>query len=717
MYNISRVKPLGSILQEADLVSASQIKMALRQQAQSNNKIKIGEILVLRGWIKRETANFFAEHWPKLLSQKSKQPLGQHLKEAALLNEKQIGAILAQQRRTQLRLRFGELAVLNGWLKSSTIEFFLKYLPPERPLNWRANSTLKSKTGYNLSDPLETLRKNLLNNKQCSPFSLLSLYQQILLRGEVAADNSEEQAELLKLRLAIKHQDKLKAKPIYQAVFNPFWLDQELAHLDPYGKIKLKFLKLDEKASLPYRLLTEILLWTGHQPFLLQKLVQLLHESELFIPPGKEAEQVKQVVQTRIVDNWETRGASNHLKEIRDRWLHNQRCNPFHLLRRYREILEKTEVLAEDSPEENELINLGLITKRAGKLKMANRIYPAVFNSTWVEEQLVKIMQSSKLVNSPAVEEEPILSIEATRIEPLPDNRGKKKTKWIIIAVIVLGASLIIFKFFTRSRETKIFQEGNELFVQGIYQEAIAKYNQVLKINANYYEAWTNRGYAFAGLKEYQKMLDSCTSATIIETQAVYAWNCQGEALYNLKQYEKAIAAFDKAIALEPKNSLFWINKAESLLTLEQNDQALAVINQAIGLLDSANDIQEKEKNNKLSVAFTYKGKILWHNQEYERALQAYDQALKYVPDYFTAQRDRGIVLQKLMRSDEAVANFNQILNNPQLSKAQKAEIWYYLGLSLLNLSKDQEAIAAFDEALKLKPDYQAAVEAKKMSE
>jgi tetratricopeptide (TPR) repeat protein len=53
------------------------------------------------------------------------------------------------------------------------------------------------------------------------------------------------------------------------------------------------------------------------------------------------------------------------------------------------------------------------------------------------------------------------------------------------------------------------------------------------------------------------------------------------------------------------------------------------------------------------------------------------------------------------------------MLNNQKLTSNQKAETWYYLGLTLDELSRTQEAIAAFDEALKLKPDYQAAAKRK----
>ena len=122
-------KPLGNILQEADLISASQIDVALKDQ-NFNGELRIGEILALRGWLKQETADFFAQKWPELLQKQQHMPLGHYLKAAGLLDEEQISLLLNEQK--QIGLRLGALAVLKGWLKPSTLEFFLKYICPER---------------------------------------------------------------------------------------------------------------------------------------------------------------------------------------------------------------------------------------------------------------------------------------------------------------------------------------------------------------------------------------------------------------------------------------------------------------------------------------------------------------------------------------------------------------------------------------------------------
>ncbi|MGH2412432.1 MAG: hypothetical protein ACRDEA_01785 [Microcystaceae cyanobacterium] len=127
MQESSLPKPIGLVLQEADLISASQLEVALQDQSQFGHLL-LGEILALRGWIKQETADFFAQHWTELLQDqdRQKQPLGYYLKLAALLDDHQINTILDEQ--LQIGVRFGELAVLKGWLKQKTIDFFLEHL-------------------------------------------------------------------------------------------------------------------------------------------------------------------------------------------------------------------------------------------------------------------------------------------------------------------------------------------------------------------------------------------------------------------------------------------------------------------------------------------------------------------------------------------------------------------------------------------------------------
>lgn len=124
-----QTKPLGRILQEADLISSFQLETALKNQVQNPN-LRLGEILADRGLIKPKTADFFAQNWSKAIVQTEKDVLGFYLQEAGILDRDQIEIILAEQLTTGIR--FGTVAVFQGFLKSTTLDFFLANLFPEQ---------------------------------------------------------------------------------------------------------------------------------------------------------------------------------------------------------------------------------------------------------------------------------------------------------------------------------------------------------------------------------------------------------------------------------------------------------------------------------------------------------------------------------------------------------------------------------------------------------
>ncbi len=153
--------------------------------------------------------------------------------------------------------------------------------------------------------------------------------------------------------------------------------------------------------------LQEILEWTGGQPFLTQKLCKLIVQAQEEEPPptppkggNKKEEEAKlsieEIVQSQIVDNWESSDEPAHLKTIRDRLLRNQQCAS-RLLGLYQKILPVSEppflrgaggICADDTPAQAELRLSGLVVKRGGKLTVNNRIYASIFNQNWVEKAL-----------------------------------------------------------------------------------------------------------------------------------------------------------------------------------------------------------------------------------------------------------------------------------------------------------------------------------------
>jgi WD40 repeat protein len=206
---------------------------------------------------------------------------------------------------------------------------------------------------------------------------------------------------------------------------------------------------LVQKSSNPQAVLKAVLDWTGGQPFLTQKVCQLIRNAEGEIEEGNEREWVEELVRSRIISHWESTDEPEHLKTIRDRILtREQRAG--RLLGLYQQILTSAEIAPltpqswgepespltsqvwgelesqsppelgdlggekelcghsslgttglggislDDSPEQMELRLTGLVVKREGKLQVYNRIYESVFNLNWVEKKLAKLRPYSE---------------------------------------------------------------------------------------------------------------------------------------------------------------------------------------------------------------------------------------------------------------------------------------------------------------------------------
>ena len=181
---------------------------------------------------------------------------------------------------------------------------------------------------------------------------------------------------------------------------------------------------LAELTDSSQEVLTEVLYWTGGQPFLTQKLCKLLLENPQLMPnlpppaPAKQGwekdpaalcfgggkdkintskEWVEKVVRLKIVENWETQDVPEHLSTIRDRlFKENQR-----IVRRlglYQQILEQAEIVPDGSAEQMELRLSGLIVKRGEKLTISNPIYEAVFDKELIEQKLEKLSPYSEAI-------------------------------------------------------------------------------------------------------------------------------------------------------------------------------------------------------------------------------------------------------------------------------------------------------------------------------
>jgi WD40 repeat protein len=140
----------------------------------------------------------------------------------------------------------------------------------------------------------------------------------------------------------------------------------------------------------PQVLLKAVLNWTGGQPFLTQKLCNLLLAVKGAIVIGQEEEWVRQVVQQSVINNWETQDVPQHLRTIRDRLLHQEQKTG-RLLGVYQQILQQGEIVADDSEDQLDLRLTGLVLKDDSNIRVYNPIYGAVFDENWLQRILAEL--------------------------------------------------------------------------------------------------------------------------------------------------------------------------------------------------------------------------------------------------------------------------------------------------------------------------------------
>ena len=186
---------------------------------------------------------------------------------------------------------------------------------------------------------------------------------------------------------------------------NPFKIGQPIKLCDFQLHEAMPLLEgLEEVVSHPQAILAYIIHWTRGQPFLTQKLCQLVvqvalesYKETITIPNGAEGYWVEQLVRSRIIQHWKIQDEPEHLRTIRDRLLFDEQ-KAGKLLNIYQRVLQVEElrnrnpienlIPADNSEEQTELFLSGLVGNYNGYLRVKNPIYRSVFTLQWVLRQL-----------------------------------------------------------------------------------------------------------------------------------------------------------------------------------------------------------------------------------------------------------------------------------------------------------------------------------------
>jgi tetratricopeptide (TPR) repeat protein len=129
------------------------------------------------------------------------------------------------------------------------------------------------------------------------------------------------------------------------------------------------------------------------------------------------------------------------------------------------------------------------------------------------------------------------------------------------------------------------YNRGIPLFKLGRLEEAIASFDQALKIQPDDHQAWYNRGVALFKLGRLEEAIACFDQALQIKPDKDEAWYIRGYTLFKLGRYEEALASWERAIELGNQSSDVFFNRAIVLLALNRWDEGITTLNNALNCL------------------------------------------------------------------------------------------------------------------------------------
>ena len=127
------------------------------------------------------------------------------------------------------------------------------------------------------------------------------------------------------------------------------------------------------------------------------------------------------------------------------------------------------------------------------------------------------------------------------------------------------------------------FNNGFELQQAGQFEEAIAEYDESIRLDPDFIVPYSARGATYMQLGQYGRAIEDLDEAIRLRPNSKQYSN-RGAAYSALGQYERAIEDFDEAVRLQPQTPLAYVNRALTYALLGKEIEAQNDIDRAVEL-------------------------------------------------------------------------------------------------------------------------------------
>jgi tetratricopeptide (TPR) repeat protein/S1-C subfamily serine protease len=174
-------------------------------------------------------------------------------------------------------------------------------------------------------------------------------------------------------------------------------------------------------------------------------------------------------------------------------------------------------------------------------------------------------------------------------------------------------------------------------------------------------------------------------------------WIEYGNQLYRLGEYPKAVTAFNRAITLQPKSLDAYYGKGLVLWGNSDNSAALIAFDKAIALVPDGSQ-------SKFYYLWKYRGITLSGLGDLKGSLAAISEAIRLEPEDIILLSQKASLLFKLGDKKGTIVICDRIL-----VKGEKAWAYSNRGLAKSDLGDKKGAIADYDTAIRINPQFSVA--------
>jgi tetratricopeptide (TPR) repeat protein len=231
---------------------------------------------------------------------------------------------------------------------------------------------------------------------------------------------------------------------------------------------------------------------------------------------------------------------------------------------------------------------------------------------------------------------------------------------------------------------------GNALLQEGKVDEAISHFQRALENKANYAEARYNLGNAFLQKGKVDEAISHLQKALQIRPGFAEAHFNLGNAFLKKGKVDEAISHLQKALQIRPGFAEAHFNLGNAFLKKGRVDDAISEYQINLQIKPDNADAHVN-----LGTALLQKGKA-------DDAILHFQKALETKPGLAAAHFNLGNALLKKGRVDEGIAHYQKALE----IEADNAEAHYNLGTALLQKGKTDEAMVHYQSALRINPDH-----------